>query len=574
MAMAVSNLSPTPDYLLIDGNAEIETTVQQETIVGGDGVSVSIAAASIVAKVTRDKMMEQLLSRYPEKVDAQLVNAVCADLMQNKQFQQVVGYLDTYLAAHPDNVPLMMLRLQAQQEDPLNLTAEQRQALQKQVIQAVSDPKQRALLMANQYRASGEYEKAKEVLENNPQVDKDDPDVVMRRFEVALEQKDLAAAEQLRQIIRTGNLDGCEGNLAAARVEYAKENYPVALRRLNECLAMTPLSSEIYFLKSQVERQMKDENAAIESARTAVRMNPKSPVYIKNLASLLIERNTVLGNKVTAAQRDEARRTIDAARRLNPMDWQLQSVYAETIQQSSPDEALAIRQQLLKDYPTVTNALMLGNMAMRMAQSEWNSPKKDALIELAGKAYQRGMEIDPTDEMLLQTYADYQQKTGKGQDAITRIKQDKNLEWAFYLRNGQFEQAETILKELLQETPDDAALVKGLVLACQKTGKQDEVKHYLEVLFGLDDSKDTQLWILQKYIDNNLPAEAEKHLAGFKEHYPDEAAALLIESWVEMNKGRLDEAMALVNRYLETVRASSVSELMGNGESASSGMVV
>jgi tetratricopeptide (TPR) repeat protein len=500
----------------------------------------------------RDTLLEQFFSRYPTEMDPQLLTAVCIDLMQTEQASRAVQYLDTYLAANPDSVGLMVLRLRAQQENPLNLTAEQLQALQEQAIQAIRDPKQKALLMAGQYRSRGEFEKALELLEKNPQVDKDDPDIVQTRFEIALEQKNFPAAESLLQIIRTKNLDLCEGNLSAARLEFVKENYPLALQRLEESIPLRPLSSQTYFLKSQVQRQLKDEQAAIESARTAVRMNPRSPVYVRNLASLLFERNAALGVKVTTEQRNEAEQAIRMAVSLNPADWQLQSVYAESIQLHSPDQALAIRQQLLKSNPTAVNAMMLGNMALRMAQSEWDPAKKDALIELAGKAYQQGMEIDPDDETLRQTYADYQQKTGKGEDAITLLKGDKNLEWRFYLRNGQFERAEAILTELLQEKPDDPMLVQGLVMASQGAGKRDDVKRYLQMLSGLDDTKETELWILQKYIDNGFAAEAEKDIASFRERYPDEKASLLVEAWTEMGKGRLEEAMALTNRYLET----------------------
>jgi len=66
MAMAVENLSPQPDYLLIDGNASVPVLIEQQSIVKGDSLSISIAAASIIAKVTRDRMMEQYSLDYPE----------------------------------------------------------------------------------------------------------------------------------------------------------------------------------------------------------------------------------------------------------------------------------------------------------------------------------------------------------------------------------------------------------------------------------------------------------------------------------------------------------------------------
>ncbi|MFZ7126143.1 MAG: ribonuclease HII [Desulfobacterales bacterium] len=66
MAMAVDNLDPAPDYLLIDGTFRIPSPLPQNPIPKGDALSVSIAAASIVAKVTRDSMMAAYDAVYPQ----------------------------------------------------------------------------------------------------------------------------------------------------------------------------------------------------------------------------------------------------------------------------------------------------------------------------------------------------------------------------------------------------------------------------------------------------------------------------------------------------------------------------
>jgi ribonuclease HII len=66
MAMAVGNLAPQPDCLLIDGTFSISSALPQEVIPKGDALSVSIAAASIVAKVTRDRLMKRYHQDYPQ----------------------------------------------------------------------------------------------------------------------------------------------------------------------------------------------------------------------------------------------------------------------------------------------------------------------------------------------------------------------------------------------------------------------------------------------------------------------------------------------------------------------------
>jgi ribonuclease HII len=65
MTVAVQNLAPRPDHLLIDGTFPIFVDLPQEPIVKGDALSTSIAAASIVAKVTRDRLMDVYDLYYP-----------------------------------------------------------------------------------------------------------------------------------------------------------------------------------------------------------------------------------------------------------------------------------------------------------------------------------------------------------------------------------------------------------------------------------------------------------------------------------------------------------------------------
>jgi ribonuclease HII len=66
MSEAVSDLIIPPDYLLIDGTKSIVLAIPQETIVRGDSRSISVASASIIAKVSRDKIMEIYHRQYPQ----------------------------------------------------------------------------------------------------------------------------------------------------------------------------------------------------------------------------------------------------------------------------------------------------------------------------------------------------------------------------------------------------------------------------------------------------------------------------------------------------------------------------
>jgi len=65
MRRAVEALVHPPDFLFIDGNQPIPCDVPQETLVGGDDRCLSVAAASILAKVARDRMMVEYDLLYP-----------------------------------------------------------------------------------------------------------------------------------------------------------------------------------------------------------------------------------------------------------------------------------------------------------------------------------------------------------------------------------------------------------------------------------------------------------------------------------------------------------------------------
>lgn len=66
MKRAVEGLSLKPDIALIDGNRKANTGIPEMTLVKGDAKSISIAAASILAKVSRDRFLLKLDEKYPE----------------------------------------------------------------------------------------------------------------------------------------------------------------------------------------------------------------------------------------------------------------------------------------------------------------------------------------------------------------------------------------------------------------------------------------------------------------------------------------------------------------------------
>ena len=66
MLKAVQKLNKKPDFLILDGNFKINSKIHQKSIIKADEKVFSVAAASIIAKVTRDRIMERYRKKYPQ----------------------------------------------------------------------------------------------------------------------------------------------------------------------------------------------------------------------------------------------------------------------------------------------------------------------------------------------------------------------------------------------------------------------------------------------------------------------------------------------------------------------------
>ena len=65
MNRAVEDLNPQPEHILVDGNLDPGLNFKTKCIIKGDSISISIAAASVIAKVTRDNLMLKLDKEFP-----------------------------------------------------------------------------------------------------------------------------------------------------------------------------------------------------------------------------------------------------------------------------------------------------------------------------------------------------------------------------------------------------------------------------------------------------------------------------------------------------------------------------
>ena len=107
MRQSIGNLSVQPDILLVDGNKADIKHYKQENIIDGDQKSLSVAAASIIAKVTRDRMMRQYDIVFPDygfskhkgygtKQHIEAIKKNKATPIHRKSFKPVPNYLPTF----------------------------------------------------------------------------------------------------------------------------------------------------------------------------------------------------------------------------------------------------------------------------------------------------------------------------------------------------------------------------------------------------------------------------------------------------------------------------------------------
>ena len=126
MILSIEDLNIKPDFLLVDGNMKNITTIPQESIIKGDSKSLSISAASVIAKVTRDRLMKDYDMIFPNygfsrnmgygtKEHIQALGKSFSTPIHRKTFNPVSDYLPDF----SDLTDINRLRLQLAATDLL-----------------------------------------------------------------------------------------------------------------------------------------------------------------------------------------------------------------------------------------------------------------------------------------------------------------------------------------------------------------------------------------------------------------------------------------------------------------------
>ncbi|MFC1677586.1 tetratricopeptide repeat protein [Planctomycetota bacterium] len=490
------------------------------------------------------------------------INTFCNYYIVQNQIGKAKSLMAKYLGYFPDNTKALSYKRMLDEPDPLNISAQRKAEIEKEVLSEIDDPDKRFLALSAFYRRNNEPNQAiagyeKYLFSNN--VDTSEESIAYRKFaaaqlfELALFKKEQQKTEKVIEISRKENLDGCNGDFFAAQLYLTKGQYEDALTKIDECLKQRPIFSQGYMLRSTIYNALKNDTQAVENARKAVTLNPENGAAAKMLAVTLYAQNQMLGDKVTSEQIDQTKAAMYRAIRLNPSDTALPSVFAEFISDESPTQALAIRQRLQKAFPSLENTLMLGKMAMRIAAKESDPRKKEFLFNTAESAYKLAMAAAPQNIDVLNSYAEYYRQTDRPQEAEKLLKQSQNqkLLWVHYIYSGQYSKAKQALEQIRQDDPENIDAIKGLVIIAEKTGNKDDIKEYTDLLISADDSVQNKLSQIQLFLNMGLIQEVEKKLQSFRERYPDDPTGALFDGWLAMKQGQLDQAMKLINLSLE-----------------------
>jgi tetratricopeptide (TPR) repeat protein len=501
----------------------------------------------------RAVLVDELLAADATQVSFQTVANLCSQYLGEDKADKARELIAAFLAKNPDYGSAKVYQRQLMEPDPLDVSAERRDQIALEVLSQIGDALERQVSTGEYHLRRGQYSEATAAYSEALRVQPDDQRAIDGLFETILVGRpdNLDEAQALAETARTKNLDQCEGNFYLARLAYARKDYQEALNRIEQCLKMRPIYAHAYYLRSQVNAALDKHEQSVQDAQTASQMNPTDPVIAKQKAAVLHARNLQLGAAVTGEQREETETAMREAILLNPMDWSVQSVYAEYRSERHPEEALAQRQYLARRFPNLANHLLLGNMAMKMGLRESDEPKKAGLMEIAGSAYEQAYAIEPGNPAVQQQYSEFLRATGQHAKAETLFSGNEAVLWRYYLRDGRYDQARALLEALYAKDPKDASVVRGLAVVAQQTGDKDGVKRYSEELLAIESTIDDQLLQIQMYLDVGLIKDADMKLAGLRERHPAEPRAMLLQSLVLMTQGRLDEAMDMVNRNLE-----------------------
>jgi tetratricopeptide (TPR) repeat protein len=514
--------------------------------------------------------MDKMLEKDPNSLSTRTVMSLCGDAIATGQLDAANLIVDKFLKYQPDDATLLADKRGLAEPEPAKISSERWKQIREEVLLGIADPVKRAMNLGVFYRTNGEPNKAVEQFKKLAGISAGaetlQADETSRHwaagqlFDMALDKKDWEVADKIAQMARQENMDDCSGDFFAAKLAFVKGQYETALASIESTLTQKPVNGYGYLQRSRINAALGNDAAALTDIQTAATINPMDGTIARNLANRLYIRNQKLGDNVSSAQLTETRRAIDWAMALNPGDVQLLNFYAEYISESEPERALALRQSLQENAPSMQNALLLARLATQLGLDSPDTQRRQALLGMAASALEQAKSYDPQNPMMLDSYAEYYRKTEqqeKAEQLLTTAKEPRLL-WLHYLRTGRYEDANKVLEQSYEANPKDVNALRGLLYLAERTSDKETVTKYAEQLLSTEETAENHLLSVQTYLNVGLLKEAEQKLASFREKYPTDSRGLLLGVRLFMQQGHLKEALELANKLLESDQDNAI----------------
>lgn len=504
--------------------------------------------------------MDKMLSKDPNSLDVAVVASMCADAVTSGHLDQAKLIVEQTLKYHPDNPTGLFYKRLLAEPEPAKVPAERTKQIREEILSEIADPVNRAMSLGIFYQTNEEPNKAAEQLQKlvsvsgTPELQAEE--TTRRRasgylFDIALNKKDWETADKIVLMAKRENFDDCSGEFFAARVALAREQYETALASIENALTQRPVFGYGYLLRAHINAALGKEAAALADIQTAGGINPFDKTIARELAHRLYIRNKNLGDNVSSVQLAESRAALDRAMMLNPGDLELMSFFAEYISDTEPQRALALRQSLQENTPSLQNALLLARLASLLATDSTDTQRRQALFAMAESALEQAKSYDPQNPAVLDSYAEYYRLTGQQEKAGQSLTTAPQLLWRHYVKMGQYDAAGKVLEQLYKANPKDTDTLKGMLFLAEMASDKEAVTKYGEELLSTEQTADNHISLVQSYLGCGLVKEAEQKLASFRERYPQDGRGLLLTAWLSMKKGQLKEALELINKRLE-----------------------
>jgi tetratricopeptide (TPR) repeat protein len=516
------------------------------------------------------ELVQRLLRVKPEVVEDSAVAQLCEMLIAGGDANVAKAVVEAALQHSADNVTALFYRGLLSEPDPRACSAARRRELQEQAAQAIADPVRRSLNLGLFYEQTQQPDKAvaqfRNVLEAaDSQKGQETPTYAAAKpassrqtaaghlFDVARHQENWPLAGEMVEMAKRENLDDCGGHLLAARLAVAEKEYDGALGHLDECLKQRPIFSYGYVLRSDVKAALGREQESIEDARKASDLNPTDSLVAKGLAKALYARNCRLGASLSSEQKQETKQALEQAIRLDPRDMGLLNVYVDFLSDREPEKAVALRQTIQTNAPSVDNAVLLGKLAVQIALKEKDETKKNAFFTMAETAFEQARNLDPGSEVALEAYAEYYRSRGQNDKAgqLLAESKDNQLLWRHYFRVGNYGAARKLLEQMHQQDQYKMDALKGLVLVVEAMADREAVKKYYGELLSLEDNTVNRIMELQAYLNVGLVAQAQQKLQDLKQKLPDDPRTMLMEALVAGGRGRYAEALDYADKSIQ-----------------------